>query len=88
MFERNLSQLSEWNTRTSDRQKLQTIYLLLIALSFMAAAVTALFSYSAGHTLLHITVWAIAVYVANAVVWALLQTFVIAKLPVTKTRKR
>lgn len=88
MFENYKSQLIDWRDRTDDRQKLQTVYLLLIVASFVAAAILGLFSYHLGHKLLVVSVAAILVFAANAVVWALLQTFVIAKLPARKPRQR
>lgn len=84
-FESLRNQLIDWNQSTTDRQKLQLIYLLAIVVSFFAAAIASLANHGLGMTILKVTVVSIVVFSVNAVIWAMLHTFVLDKL-VEKTR--
>ncbi len=79
-FESLRNQLMGWNKNTTDRQKLQLIYLLAIVVSFFVAAIASLANHGLGMTILKVTVVAIVVFSVNAVIWAMLHTFVLDKL--------
>lgn len=72
--------LSEWSRNYNDRQKLQHVYLSVAAALLLTAGVIGLISYDTGQKLLIIAIVSIFIFIANSVAWALLHTFVIARL--------
>lgn len=89
MFADMNKQLVEWNNSKSDRQKLQLVYLFVIVLSFVVAAIIGLINQNLGFTVLKITVVAILTFSMNAIAWALLNTFLLDKLkPTVQPRQR
>ena len=91
------SYLQKWNTQKNAFSKVQSAYLALAVMLFLLAAVISLVNPNLGQSIIFFSLMAFLVFVGNAVIWALLQTFVVsgleeaklntAKLPV-KTRKK
>lgn len=72
--------LIEWNRATSERLKLQHGYLAIAIIMLIIAGLTSLVDYDAGQKLSQFAFAALVICVVNAVVWALLQSFVLARL--------
>lgn len=72
--------LKEWNKATSERTKLQHIYLVLIASITIIAGLLALINPLLGHQLILIASAALFTFLANAVVWALLKVYLLPRL--------
>lgn len=81
-----LNALIEWNRDTSDRQKLQHIYIVIFVLSLVVAGIVSLVDLTTGQDILAVTAVAGAAFLLNAVVWALLDSTVFTKL--ANKRKR
>lgn len=80
MIETLLESLRNWNKNNSDRAKLQHSYAALTVLVLLTAGVIGLVNYSLGQSMLFIAIISALVFVANAVIWALLQSFVLGRL--------
>ena len=84
-----LDMLRQWNITHGDFGKLQHAYILVALLGLVGAGIIGLVNYRLGQSILFLATAAALVFIANVVVWALLQTFVITRLtPPTKSRKR
>lgn len=79
--------LKQWNTNSTEREKLQWVYLLFIVASVIIAGLVGLINYRAGQTILKFTLLAVIVFAVNAVVWAVLQTAILSKLKTRANRK-
>lgn len=79
--------LSDWKLKSSDRAKLQHAYLVTALLLVVAAGIVGLVNYNIGQNLLAIAVVAAGVFLANAVVWSLLQSAVLLRLGASPRRK-
>ncbi len=92
MYQRILTYLTQWHEDTDERVKLQHVYACGAAALLVIAGVIGLFNYSLGQFILPFALGAIAVFLINAVVWALLTAFVFLRLerpvPKSRTRKR
>lgn len=88
MFNTVQKALTQWNAATSDRVKLQHVYtLLLVAVVFLSGLV-ALFNGERSRQLMYAALVLIIALATNFVVWSLLKTNVLDKLPRDRTRKR
>ncbi|RYF29198.1 MAG: hypothetical protein EOO17_02270 [Chloroflexi bacterium] len=72
--------LSSWNDHTSDRQKLQHTFIAIAIILIIVAGVLGLLNQSLGQQILAVSIAAAGVFLVNAVVWALLQSFVLFRL--------
>lgn len=75
--------LIQWNKQHGERTKLQHAYAVLAVAALLVAGLISLVNYSLGQSLLFIAIVLGLVFVANSVVWALLDTFVIRRVPKT-----
>jgi hypothetical protein len=87
MYESIKTALNEWNGETSERQKLQHLYLVIIIVGVLIAGIVSLVDAQLGHTIVSVSLCAILVYFANAVVWNLLQAGLLSKLSSRSKRK-
>ena len=87
MYDIFKSSLAEWNETKSERQKLQHAYLLLTVAVIMAAGVASLFNTRIGHQLAVIALLSAGAFLANAVIWNLMNSALLAKLPVRSKRR-
>lgn len=78
--------LLEWNRTATDRMKMQHLYLSIAIIALVVAGVVSLIDRTTGQDILVVTVVALAVYLLNAVLWALLESSLLSKL--TNRRKR
>jgi hypothetical protein len=72
--------LREWNTNTSERQKLQHAYLLLIVAVTFVAGIVSVVNGAASHNLMRLVLVIVGAFVVNGVAWHLLNSFVLFKL--------
>lgn len=72
--------LVDWKASSSDRVKLQHTYLAAAIAFVLAAGIVGLMNYGVGQQLLAAAVVCAGVFLANAVVWSLLQSAVLLRL--------
>lgn len=81
--------LLSWYKTTDERTKLQHSYLAIAVVLIIVAGLVGLANYQYGRTLLEFGLMSSVVFVVNAVIWALLQSFVLARLEAkTRANKR
>lgn len=73
--------LEEWNYNTDSRQKLQHTYLVAALSCVLGAGLIGLINYDLGQKILLAAFICAAVFLVNAVAWALVQSFVLLRLP-------
>lgn len=89
MFTAFITSLRDWHATTGERAKLQHAYIVTAAGLLIVAGVIGLVNYSIGQQLLLLALALFMTFIANAVMWALLQSFVLSRLTVVKpTAKR
>jgi len=86
MFNDLKESLYRWGSSTSERTKLQHSYLFITVVVVLIAGIVSLINANLGHKLTFIALAAIVIYLINAVVWNLLNSILIAKLP--KNRRK
>ena len=80
--------ISDWNSTYGERAKLQHAYLAAGLLGVVLAGLISLLNPEVGQTVLRFCLAGFAIVVANAIVWALLFSFIISKLPTPKRSLR
>lgn len=76
--------LATWNIEHGDRVKLQHAYLVIAVATIVIAGLVSLIDDRTGQLLVNVALCALGVFVANVIVWALLYSLVITKLPSRK----
>lgn len=80
--------LKQWN-KTSDRHtKLQHIYLLGSICIVVLAGLVSLLNYDLGQNLLTIAALLFGIFIANAVAWALADSFIVSRISKRSTAKK
>jgi len=79
--------LQDWNASRGERAKLQHAYLAVSLAGIVVAGLVGLLDYDASRAILRVAFAGLAIFAINAVVWALLFSLVVNKLP-TKTATR
>lgn len=69
----------QWSTQHNQRLQLQHFYLVAAVVGIIAAGLVGLLNYNMGQRIVAFSLLALAVYVANAVVWTLLNALVIER---------
>lgn len=87
MYQSIKSALSTWNASVGERQKLQHSYLVLTSIAIITAGIVSLVDAETGHSLLRIALFTGLAYLSNGVIWNLLQSVVLEKLPKQTRRK-
>lgn len=77
--------LVDWNKSHDGRTKLQYAYGVAALGLVIVAGLVGLVNYNLGQSILFIAALLALIFIANAVLWALLESFVISKL--TKRKK-
>lgn len=72
--------LLEWYRSTDDRQKMQHAYVAIVVASVIVAGLVSLLDGPTGQDLLMVTTAAGGIFLANAVVWSLLDSIVLGRL--------
>jgi hypothetical protein len=73
--------LSNWNATHGERAKLQHIYVAVGVIGIVIAGLVALIDYEASRFILRFCYIALGIFLVNAIVWALLFSLVLIKLP-------
>lgn len=81
MFETLRTAAAQWNQRTSDRQKLQQSYVVLLLIDILLAGLVSLFNATRSRQLMYVAFALITTLIVNYIVWGLLKTTVLDKLP-------
>lgn len=79
--------LESWNSSKNERQKLQHLYLTLNVVIIFCAGIITLFNPDLGHTTAVFGIAALAVYIANGIVWNLAESVLLSKLGRKSKRK-
>ena len=72
--------LAAWQTKTSDRTKLQHTYIVIAVGLLIAAGIMGLLNRELGQNILFVSILSATVFLVNAVVWSLLQSAVITRV--------
>ena len=80
MFSALYNSIIEWNRSTNERQKLQHAYLTIAVVILLVAGLISLIDSQSGQDLLGVSLFAGAVFLANTVVWSLMDSMVVTKL--------
>ena len=81
MYESIKSSLASWSNTTTDREKLQHLYATSALALLIVAGVIGLLNQALGQQILAVAIAATGVFLVNAVAWALLQSFVLFRIP-------
>lgn len=73
--------LSEWNASHSERVKLQYAYLAVSLAGIVLAGLVGLLDYDASRAILRVCFAGLGIFLVNAIVWALLFSLVLNRLP-------
>ena len=87
MIENIIDYLYEWKKNTSERQKLQHIYISAAILILIIAGLISLIDAPLGRDAARFAVLSVGIFVANAVVWSLVDSMLLKRIP-TRTRKK
>ena len=88
MYNTAKTSLTSWNDRTSDREKIQHVYIAVAITALLAAGIFGLANQTLGRQVLTIAIIAGAAFLVNALAWALLQSFVLFKLETKPSKKK
>ncbi|MEO7364182.1 MAG: hypothetical protein ABIV43_01595 [Candidatus Saccharimonadales bacterium] len=88
MFKEIEASVIRWNASTNERQKLQHSYLALTIALILIAGVVSLLSANFGHNLTYLAGAAVVAFAINALVWNLLNSALLTKLPVRPKRTK
>jgi hypothetical protein len=73
--------LTTWNQTRGEREKLQHTYIAVVLIGLVIAGLIGLLNDSLSGLIVQVCLAAIGVFIANVVVWALLYSLVITRLP-------
>lgn len=79
--------LAEWNTRYSERAKLQHAYVVASVFGIIVAGLIGLLNYDTSRAILRVCFMGLGIFLVNAIAWALLYGLVIDRLPRRANRK-
>jgi len=81
VFQDTKDTLIKWSNSTTERHKLQHSYLAITIVVILIAGIVSLINAKLGHKLTYIALAAFSIFIINALVWNLLSSIVIAKIP-------
>lgn len=79
MFQSLRESLQTWNKTNSNHAKLQHTYVVLTVATVVLAGLVGLINYNLGQSILFGAIVLALVFITNAVVWALLESFVLSR---------
>lgn len=79
--------LRDWNKTTGERAKLQHCYAVLVVITTIVAGLVTLLNAELGHTIILCAGFLLLAFIGNAVIWALLKSFVLDRLAAKRTSK-
>ena len=80
--------LTTWNAEHSERVKLQHAYVAIAIVGIVLAGLVGLLNSEVSHIIVGVSLISLGVGLANLLVWALLYSLVIIKLPSRKTLRK
>lgn len=80
--------LINWRDNTSDRVKLQNVYLALAVASILVAGLVGLINYDIGQQLVTVGLVSLGLFLVNTVAWALIEGLVLVRLSRQATTKK
>lgn len=80
--------LVKWNSTYNERAKLQHAYIMLVLAGIILAGLVGLLNYDASRTILRVCFAGLGIVVANAIIWALLSSMVLARIPSRRTNRK
>jgi len=84
MFESFKESLATWQTKYSERAKLQHTYIVLALALLVGAGLIGLLNREMGQNILVVSILSAGVFLANAVVWSLLQSAILSRIATRK----
>lgn len=81
MFETAKESLMSWHARNGERAKMQHAYIVIAVVLLVVAGIIGLMNHGAGQSVLMVAILSAAMFLANAVVWSLLQSAVLTRIP-------
>ena len=87
MFENLSTLLRDWSGRTTERQKLQDFYLVVLVVVIFIAGLFAILNNDQTRLFVLLAGALVITFVTNFIAWAILHTFVLDKLSSTTTAK-
>lgn len=81
MFETLKQSFAAWSAKSSDRVKLQHTYIVLAVALLVVAGVIGLMNRELGQNVLLLAIISAGMFLINAVVWSLLQSAVLSRVP-------
>lgn len=88
MFEHFVAMIQNWAATTTDRQKLQHTYLTLMILVTLVAGVIAFLDGQKGHQVMYVVALMSVAFLANAIVWNILNSAFLSKFATPIRRKK
>lgn len=91
MIESLRTSLALWQTKTSDRTKLQHAYIIMAVGLLILAGIIGLLNRALGQNILVISILSATLFLTNAVVWSLLQSAILSRINTRRssvTRKK
>jgi len=89
MFEHIQGFVKNWAVTTTDRQKLQHTYILLMIVITFIAGVVSFLDADKGHQVMYVVIVMAIAFLANAFAWSLLNSAILSKIaPVTTVRRK
>lgn len=80
--------LIQWNTEHGERTKLQHTYLFVAIVGIVLAGLVGLLNRDLSQIIVGVSLASLSVGLANLLVWALLYSLVIVKLPKARTPRK
>lgn len=87
MYQSFKKSLSNWNSSTTEREKLQHTYIAVATILLVIAGIFGLLDRSLGQQILAGAIAAAGIFLINAIAWALLQSFVLLRVTPEKPHK-
>ena len=89
MFEHFVAMVKNWAVNTTERQKLQHTYLILMVIMTLIAGVVSFLNAQKGHQVMYVVIVMGIAFLANALVWNVLNSAVLSKIvPASPLRRR
>ena len=87
MYESAIEFIRKWNATKTERQKLQSVYLLLGVVIIIISGLITFINIDLGYMLVMIGLISLGVFVVNGVSWHLLSSIVLSKIT-TRSKKK
>ncbi len=80
MYSVLIDALRQWNKDTDRQSKLQHLYIIAAIIVLVVAGLVSLLNFDLGQRLLSVALGLAAVFVVNAIAWALADSFIVSRL--------